>query len=73
MLETNIVNKVVCFGANSVTVFRSLKTGVIVQLVSKHCLFIVGIHYMAHWCNFVVQTLSFLTLVAKIEGLLTSM
>ncbi len=48
MLETNIVNKVVCFGANYVVVFQGLKTSVIIQLVSKHCPFVVRIHYMAH-------------------------
>jgi hypothetical protein len=31
-----------------------LKTGVIIQLISDHYPFIVGIHYMAHWCNLVV-------------------
>jgi hypothetical protein len=48
MSETNIANKVVYFGANGVTIFQSLKIGVIVQLVNKHCPFVVGIHYMAH-------------------------
>jgi hypothetical protein len=48
MLETNIVNKVVCFGANYVVVFQGLKTSVIIQLVSKHCPFVVRIHCMAH-------------------------
>lgn len=28
MLETNLVNKVVCFGANGITIFQSLKTNV---------------------------------------------
>jgi hypothetical protein len=44
----DITNKVVCFGANSVTIFQGLKIGVTVQLASKHCPFVVGIHYMAH-------------------------
>ncbi len=54
MSETDITNKVVYFGANGVIIFQGLKIGVIVQSVSKHCPFVVGIHYMAHWCNFVV-------------------
>ncbi len=70
---SNIANKVVYFGANSVTIFQGLKIGVTIQLVSKHCLFVVGIHCMAHQCNLVVQTLSSLTLVAKIQSLFSSM
>jgi hypothetical protein len=68
MLETNIANKVVCFGADGVRIFQSLKISVTIQLVSKHCLFVVGIDYMAHWCNLIVQTSSSLTFVVKIEG-----
>jgi hypothetical protein len=49
-------NKVVCFRANGVTIFQGLKTGVIVQLVNKHYPSVVEIHYMAHWCNLIVQT-----------------
>ncbi len=73
MLKTNITNKVVYFGVDSVTIFQGLKIGVAVQLVSKHYLFVVGIHYMAHLCNLVIQTLSTLTFVAKIESLFSSM
>ncbi len=73
MSKSNIANKVVCFGVNNVIVFQSLKIGVIIQLVNKHFPFVVGIHYMAHRCNFVVQILSSLTFVAKIEGLLSFM
>jgi hypothetical protein len=48
MLEIDVVNKVVSFGVNSLTVFQGLKISVTIQLVSKHYLFVVGIHYMAH-------------------------
>jgi hypothetical protein len=44
ILEIDIVNKVVCFGIGGVTVFQDLNTSVIVQLVNKHCPFVVGIH-----------------------------
>ncbi len=73
MLKTDIINKVVYFGVNSVTIFQGLKIGVAVQLVSKHYPFVVRIHYMAHLCNLVIQTLSTLTFVAKIESLFSSM
>ncbi len=73
MSKINIANKVVYFGANSVTIFQGLKISVTIQLVNKHRPFVVGIHSMARWYNLVVQTLSSLTLVAKIEGLFYSM
>jgi hypothetical protein len=69
MSKIDIANKVVCFGADGAKVFQVLKIVVIIQLVNKYCPFVVRIHFMAHWCNLVVQTLSSLTLVAKIEGL----
>jgi hypothetical protein len=44
----NVVNKVVCFWAISVTIFEGLKTGVTIRLMNKHNPFFVGIHCMAH-------------------------
>jgi hypothetical protein len=35
----DITNKVIYFGVNGVTIFQGLKTGVIIQLDSKHCPF----------------------------------
>ncbi len=61
MLKSNLANKVVCFRVDGVSIFQSLKTNVFVQLINKHFPF--------HKCNLDVQTLSSLTLVAKIETL----
>jgi hypothetical protein len=65
MLKIDLINKVVYFGADGVSIFQSLKTNVFVQLINKHCPF--------HKCNLNVQTLSSLTLIAKIETLLACM
>jgi len=73
MSKIDIATKVVCFGVNGVIIFHGLITGVTIQLVNKHCPFVVGIHFMAHFCNLVVQILSSLTLVANIESLFSSM
>jgi hypothetical protein len=43
------------------------------QLIAKHAPFVISIHYMAHRCNMVMQTISSLPLVAKSEALLQSM
>jgi len=48
LLKMDIVNKVVYFGVDGVTIFQGLKTGVTVQLMAKYNLYIVGIHCMAH-------------------------
>lgn len=54
MSKNNIANKVVYFRVDNVTIFQGLKTNVIVQLVNKHCLFVLRIHCMAHQCNFTI-------------------
>jgi hypothetical protein len=54
MSKIDIANKVVYFGVDNVTIFQGLKTNVIVQLVNKHCPFVLGIHCMAHQCNFTI-------------------
>jgi hypothetical protein len=41
--------------------------------MQNHVPFMSGVHCMAHHTNLVVQTLSSLSLVGKIESLLTSM
>jgi hypothetical protein len=46
--ETNLVNKLVCFGTNKVTVFQGGKNGVIAQIMQKHAPFVSGVHCMAH-------------------------
>jgi hypothetical protein len=65
----DVINKVVCFGALGVTIFQGLKIGVTIQLMNKHNPFFFSIHYMAHRCNLVMQTLSSLSLVANIEAM----
>ncbi len=67
MLEVDLVNKVLCFGANGITIFQSLKISVNVQLTNKHCPFLIGIHYMAYKCNLVVQTLSSQPLLQRLK------
>jgi hypothetical protein len=57
------------FWAIGVTIFEGLKIGVTIWLMNKHNPFFVGIHYMAHQCNLAMQTLSSLSLVAKIKAL----
>jgi hypothetical protein len=73
LLVVDVVNKVVCFGANNVTIFQGLKTSVTIQLMNKHNPFIIGFHCMAHQCNLAMQIFSSLSLVINIEALFSSM
>jgi hypothetical protein len=50
--------------------FQGSKTKVTVQLKEKHVPFLLGVHYVARWTNLVVQTLFWLSLVAKIKAFL---
>jgi len=63
----------VCFGVDGVIIFQGLGTNVIIQMINKYCSFLIRICSMAHWCNLTMQTLSYVTLIAKIKGLFTSM
>jgi hypothetical protein len=71
--EIDIASKLVCFGANGVTICHGVKSGVIIQLMQKHAPYVSNVHYMAHHTNLVVKTLNGLNLVFKIESLFTSM
>jgi len=73
MIETNVANKLVCFGADGVTNFEGLRYGVTMKLMQNHVPFVSGVHCMAHHTNLVVQTLSNLNLVGKIKSLPASM
>jgi len=73
LLMVNIANKVVCFGAENVTIFQGLKIGVNVQFMNKQNPFIVCIHCMAHQCNLAMQIFSSLSLIVKNEAFFSFM
>jgi hypothetical protein len=68
-----IAAKFVSFGADGVSVFQGVRTRVTVQLKEKHAPFVYGMHYMSHRTNLIVQTLSQVPLVMRIEELLQSL
>ncbi len=71
--EGDLASRLVCFVADGVIVFQGLKTRVTMQFTNKHAPFVTGLHYIAHKCNLVAQTLSKLSIVAKVEMLMWSM
>ncbi len=71
LIEMEIANKLVYLGENGVNVFQGVKVGVTTQLMTKHVPYVNGVHCMAHHTNLVVWTLGGLSLVTKIESLLS--
>jgi hypothetical protein len=71
--ERQIVEKLVCFGADWVSTFQGSRNGVTVQLQKSTAPYIFGVHCMAHRTNLAIEPLSNLPLVNKIESLCKSM
>jgi hypothetical protein len=54
-----------------VNVFQGIKTNVIIaQLKEENALFMIGVYYMNHHINLIVQTLSKMGIVRKIEDVM---
>jgi hypothetical protein len=54
----DLSSRLLCFGADGVTVFQGARTGVTVQLAQKYAPFSIGVHCMAHRVNLAARTLS---------------
>ncbi len=74
LCQETIASKLIAFGANGVNVFQGIRTGVItVQLKEENAPFMISVHYMSHHINLVVQTLSKMGIVRKIEDVMQSL
>jgi len=62
-----ISKRLTCFGADGVSTFQGVRTGVTVQIVTKFAPFCIGVHCMAHRCNLAAKSLSVLPIFATIE------
>jgi hypothetical protein len=72
LLKSVIVLKLVSFGANGIWDFKGAKSGVTTQLKEKFAPYMVGVHCVPHQTNLIIQTLSKLPLMFKIEAMLQS-
>jgi hypothetical protein len=61
--------RLVCFGADGVSLFQGCRFGVTQQLREQDVPFLLGVHYMAHHTNLAVKPLSNLPVVLKLESL----
>ncbi len=70
LIQEDSTKRLICFGANGASIFQGYRTNVTFQLKEKFALCMMGQHCMAHQTNIVVQVLSNLPMVAKLEDLL---
>ncbi len=71
LCQETIASKLIAFGTNGVNVFHGIKTNVIIaQLKEENALFMIGVHYMSHHIILIVQTLSKMGIVRKIEDVM---
>lgn len=70
--DSDISQKLLCFGADGVSSFQGLKTGVTSQIKEKYFPFATGVHCCAHRLNLAAQSLSQLTVMHAVEEVLRS-
>jgi hypothetical protein len=73
LIQEETTKGLICFGANGASIFHSCCIGVTFQLKEKFVPCMMGQHCMAHKTNLVIQVLSNVPMVAKLEDLLQSM
>ncbi len=59
--------RLICFGANGASIFQGCHIIMTFQLKEKFAPYMMGQHCMAHRMNLVVQVLSNLPMVARLE------
>ena len=64
-----IVAKLICFGADGVSLFQGCRNGVSKELLENWCPFVLQVHCYGHKFNLFVKTLSDLEIVGEIEDL----
>jgi hypothetical protein len=69
LMKFLIGKRLMTFGVDGVFVFQDIRSSVIIQIVDGWAPHFMGVHCMAHITNLVVQTLSHLQMVSRIEGL----
>ena len=68
--DTEIAERLLCFGADVVSSFQGLKTWVMVQIKGKYAPFATGVHSCAHHLNLAAQSLSSNTVMHSVEEVL---
>jgi hypothetical protein len=62
-----VAQKLLCFGADKVSIFQGTKARVIEHININYAPFAIGVHCMVHRCNLAFKTLSSLGIMSSIE------
>lgn len=73
LTETEVAERLICFGTDGAAIFQGCQTGVTTQLHYQQAPYMIGMHCVAHRTSLVVGTLSNLPMVAKLENLCKSL
>jgi hypothetical protein len=67
LIQEERTKRLICFGANVASIFQGCHTKTTFQLKEKFAPYMMGQHCMAHRMNLVVQVLSNLPMVARLD------
>jgi len=67
------VEHLVCLRTNGISTFQGVRSRVITSLKTQHALYFIGIHCMVHRTNLIMQSLSSMPMVSKLEDLFQSL
>lgn len=68
--DSEISEKLLCFGADGISTFQGLKNGVTIQIKGRYALFSTGVHCCAHRLNLTGQSLSTLPVMHVVDEVL---
>jgi hypothetical protein len=69
LIQEEIAKRLICFGVYGASLFQGYHIGMTFQLQEKYVPYMIGQHCMANMTNFIVQALSNLPMMAKLEDL----
>jgi hypothetical protein len=72
LVDSVVAKRLVCFGANGVSMFQGYKLGVTQQLKDQDAPFLLGVHCLVYRMNLAVEPLSNLPVVSKLDSLLST-
>ena len=72
-MDSIVAKRLVCFGANGVSMFQGYKSGVTQQLKDQDAPFLLGVHCMVYCTNLAVEPLSNILVVLKLGTLCSAL
>jgi hypothetical protein len=73
LINEQNVEHLLCLGTDDISTFQGVRSKVITLLRTQHAPYFTRIHCMAHRTNLIMQSLSSMPMVSKLENLLQSL